>query len=414
MPLPLTAYVLLWFPKPSETFIFREVMELWRLGLPLKVYTLYGPLRRDLCPEMRALPMPVERLGLRNVGRTFLGLAHWLARAPRTVRRLWRQVPWRLWRGWESGGENLLAFWCGFHLARRLLEDGVQHIHAPWARGTATAAWVASRLTGIPFSFTGRAHDLQPPDGAFADKLAAASFLRCESLYAMGRLGSLEARYQDKVLLTYNGMPLPEVQSAPVAMRPPYRLLALGRMVAFKGFGDLIQACALLNRAGLDFRLTLAGDGPLRSRLQRQTQRLGLSQKVTFPGFVPLQGVSALFTGSDIFVMPSVVDRHGGSDGLPTVILEALAHGLPVIATDVAGIAEVLQPGLTGWLVPPGQPAALARAVLEVIADRAHALELARAGREWVRRDFDARRNCRRIMELYGQFSGPEPAPGQR
>jgi glycosyltransferase involved in cell wall biosynthesis len=401
MPPPRTAYVLLWFPKPSETFVYAEALGLWRLGLPLRVYTLYGPLRQHLSPPMRSLPMPVERLGLAGLPRTFRGLAHWLARRPSAWRALWREVPWRRWGGWESGGENLLAFWSGFELARRCQEQGVEHIHAPWARGTATAAWVAWRLTGIPFSFTGRAHDLQPPDGALADKLKDASFMRCESLSALRHVARRFPGLAHKLVLTYNPLPSEGHPLAPAPMDRPYRLLALGRLVNYKGFDHLLTACHLLQGAGLDFTLTLAGDGPLRASLERQSRRLGLAGRVEFPGFVSHDRVPELFRHSDLFVMPSVVNQWGGSDGLPTVILEALAMGLPVVATRVAGIGEVIRHGLTGWLVPPGDAKALAGAVLEITADRGRALAVALKGRQLVLERFDPQANCRRLLELY-------------
>lgn len=407
MSLPRTAYVLLWFPKPSETFVYAEVMGLRRLGLPLKVFTLYGPLQRHLAPQMRRLPLPVEALGLASTPRIVAGCGHWLRRQPRVWRELWREVPWRRWRGWESGGENLIGFACGFELARACQKWGAEHIHAPWARGTATAAWVASRLSGIPFSFTGRAHDLQPTDGAFADKLAAASFMRCDSGSALKHVARAYPGLAHKLLLTYNPLPLEAALPVPPRLEAPYRLLALGRFVDFKGFEHLLNACALLLRAGFDFHLVLAGDGPLRPRLTRLCQRLNLAGRVTFPGFVPYHQVGGLLAASDIFVMPSVINQKGGSDGLPTVILEALAMGRPVVATRVAGIGEVIQPGATGWLVPPGDAPALAAALMEVAADREHALALAAAGRRLVLKLCDPVQNCRRLLELYQGAARP-------
>ena len=145
MSLPATAFISLWFPKPSETFVFREVMALIERGLPLSVFTLYGELTKDLSPEMAAYSPRVERLGLPYLAGAAGEVLYWYKRRPALVRRLWGQVPLRRWSSLEQAGENLWAFLCGFRLARRFEEERMGHIHAAWAGGPATAAWVAAR-----------------------------------------------------------------------------------------------------------------------------------------------------------------------------------------------------------------------------------------------------------------------------
>ncbi len=403
-----TAYVLLWFPKPSETFIFTEVVNLWNLGLPLRVFTLYGELKGHLSPEMKTVEVPIERLGTARAGWLFSGLLYWLKRNRRLALRLLREVPFRRWNGFEKGGESLWAFLCAFHLARRFEEEGIEHIHAPWACGPATAAWVASRLTGIPFSFTGRAHDIYPPDGAIREKIRDAVLVRAET-----RTGSLHMRTYataadaHKFRVTYNGVPLGTVPLSSVPMTPPYRLLAAGRFVPTKGFDVLLRACHLLVRSGLDIHLTLAGDGSRMPQLRYLVRRLGLRDRVSFPGFVTHDRVSGLFQNADLFVMPSVVDRTGNRDGLPTVILEALLHRVPVVATDVSGISEIIEHGSTGFLVPQRDVHALADAIARMVGDRKKAVEMAERGMARVRADFNALKNHRRLLELYEEVLTP-------
>ncbi len=178
---PKVAYVLHWFPEPSETFIFNEVRYLHAGGLPLRVFTLYGRLKRNLSPEMDSVAVPVERLGIRFAPRIPQALGLWRSRNPDTWKALFHTVPLRRWSDLETAGENLWAFFCGFELARRCVEENITHIHAPWANGPATAAWVASRLSGIPFSFAAHATDIYPPDGALAEKISASSFVRTEN-----------------------------------------------------------------------------------------------------------------------------------------------------------------------------------------------------------------------------------------
>ena len=401
MTLARTAYVLLWFPKPSETFIFREVVNLWSMGLPLKVFTLYGELRGHLSPEMRSVEVPIERMGTARAGWLLSGLVYWLRRNRMLTFRLLKEVPFRRWNGFEKGGESLWAFFCALHLARRFEEEGVEHIHAPWAGGPATAAWVASCLTGIPFSFTGRAHDIYPPDGAIREKIRDAMLVRTETRSGNTHLRAYGRGHGSKFFVTYNGVPLEAAALPSLPMLPPYRLLALGRFVPTKGFDVLLQACSILARRGLDFRLTLTGDGSRMFRLRRLARRLGLGERISFPGFITYDRVSEFLRNADLFVMPSIVHSTGGRDGLPTVILEALLHRVPVVATDVSGISEIIEEGVTGLLVDPNDAEGLANAIQRMVGDRESALAMAERGMNRVQADFNGLRNHRRLLQLY-------------
>jgi glycosyltransferase involved in cell wall biosynthesis len=315
-------------------------------------------------------------------------------------------VPFRRWNGLEKGGENLWSFLCAFRLARRFEEEGIEHIHAPWANGPATAAWIASGLTGIPFSFTARAWDIYPPDGALKEKARDAMFIRSETRTNIPYLAEFTGVDASKIHLTYNGVPLIVREDAAAPMKPPYRLLALGRFVGKKGYDFLLQACKLLKDSGVDFHLTLAGAGPRETQLKYLTWKLGLRDRVSFPGFVPHDKVSELFRGTDVFVMPSVVHSSGDRDGIPTVIMEALSHRVPVIATDVSGIGELIEDGETGLLIEEKQPLAIARAVERMIQDRTTALEMAQRGRSRVLEQFNPDINHKRVFDLYAQMFG--------
>jgi colanic acid/amylovoran biosynthesis glycosyltransferase len=398
---PKTAYVLLWYPKPSETFIFREVVNLQKMGMPLEVFTLYGKLTQNMTPEMHEASDGVERLGLPELTYAFPDLAYWLKRRRRETMTLLRTVPFRRWSGIEKSAENLWGALCGVTLARRFLDKGIEHIHAPWASGPATAAWIASRLTGIPFSFTARAWDIYPPDATLAEKLRDAAFVRSETKRNIGYLGGFCGGDVSKIYLTYNGVPLKAQQEASVLMKPPFQLLALGRFVGKKGYNFLLQSCKMLADSGVDFHLTLAGDGPKARGLRQLAHDLGISERVTFPGFVKYDEVAGLICAADLFIMPSVVDSSGDRDGIPTVIMESLLHRLPVIATDVSGIAEVIEDGVTGLLIPEKDAPAIASAVKRMIGDRSFALRTAENGKERVHQQFDQRANHQKVFDLY-------------
>ncbi len=395
------AYILLWFPKPSETFIFREVVNLWKMGLPLKVFTLYGEWKKHLSPEMWGVSKKVERLGIPFLKHAAKDLVHWRKRKPEIVSWLFRTIPVRRWRSIEVGGENIWSFFCGFTLARRFEEDGIEHIHAPWANGPATAAWVASELAGIPFSFSGGSSDIYPPDGALEEKIRDSLFVRTNNMANIGYLQGFANGNGNKVHFIYNGIPLERHAEAPVPMAPPYQLLTLGRFDRIKAFDVLLRACQMLKDSGLSFHLTLAGDGPRMLLFKHLKRKLGLNELVSFPGFIPYNRVSDLFSSADVFVMSSAVHSTGERDGIPNVIMEALIHRVPVVATDVCGIPEVIQDGVTGFLVPEKDPSALANAIIKMVANRESALEMADKGRSLVLRQFDPERNHGKILNLY-------------
>jgi glycosyltransferase involved in cell wall biosynthesis len=401
---PKTAYILLWFPKPSETFIFREVMNLRKMGLPLEVFTLFGKPKGHMSREMLEAAENVERLGIPFVKRAPSDLLYWLTQDRRRALSAARTVLFRRWRGLEKSGESWWAALCAFRLARRFVERGIEHIHAPWASGPATAAWMASLLTGIPFSFTARAWDIYPPDAALRDKLRDAAFVRSETHTNIEYLVRSCGGDTAKIYLTYNGVPLQATRGASVEMRPPYKLLALGRFVGKKGYDYLLRSCRLLADRGVDLHLTLAGDGPRALHLKDLARQLGLSDRVSFPGFVAYDAVPDLFYASDIFIMPSVVHSSGDRDGIPTVIMEALMHRVPVIATDVSGISEVIEDGITGLLIPEKDPRAIAEAVERMVANRDEALIMAERGRARVVEQFDPERNHKRVLDLYTEL----------
>jgi glycosyltransferase involved in cell wall biosynthesis len=394
------AYVLLWFPKPSETFIFREVMNLWKMGLDIRVFTLYGEITQKLSPEMVEASKKVQRLGIPFLWRLPGDISYWHKRKPQLTSELFRTIPLRRWKSIEFGGENIFGFLAGFTLSRLFEENGIRHVHAPWAMGPATAAWVSSRLIGIPFSFTGRAGDIYPQDGALGEKIAGARFVISENKTNVPYMAQYAPGSESKIFPIYNGIPLESHATAPVPMKPPYRILALGRFARIKAFDDLLHAAKILRDRKVPFHLNLVGDGPRKLQLLYLAKRLGITDVLSFPGFVPYNKVSDLFMQADMFVMSSAVHSTGDRDGLPTVIMEALAHRVPVVSTDVCGIPEVIRNGETGFLVPQKNPPELARAMGEMLKDRERAIQMAEAGRQLVLHEFDPQRTHKQVYDL--------------
>ncbi len=405
---PKTAYVPLWFPLPSETFIFREFLNLRELGMDMAGYSIYGPAKKRLSPQMRDLQPEVKTLGIRALGEILSNLMYWKKRDSKTTAQLWKTIPLRRWSYLEAAGENLWCFAAGFTLARYFEEDGIEHIHSPWANGPATAAWVASTLTGIPFSFSARAGDIYPPDGALTEKMRAARFIRVNNAANIKHLTQVAPDCRDKIHLVYNSLTLAEREPARLEMKPPYKLLALGRFARTKGYDYLLMACKNLKERGFPFTLTLAGSGFQEAKLKRLWKSLELTDVVNFPGYVTHDKVTQLMLDHDVFIMPSIIHKTGDRDGIPNVIMEALSHRLPVIATSISGIPEVIENNVTGLLRPEKNPAALAEAVRAMCADPDRARAMAKAGQARVLSMFDTATNTKQLAELYSnQVFGP-------
>lgn len=399
---PRVAYILLWFPLSSETFVFREVVQLMQQGMSINIYTLYGAALKGCSEEMRRFSGPLTRMGLKAVGHVLAAFLREFRRHPRAVWKLMREGLFRRMRGLETLGENSWCFLAGFYLAELCRRDGIELIHSPWSNGPGTAAWIASRLTGIPFALTGRAGDIYPPDGVLAEKLRDSLFVRTNNKANVRYLAEQCPPGQgDKVRLVYNSLTLNRRGESAVSMRPPYNLLAVGRFARTKGFDVLLTAMARLRREGFPCHLTLIGDGWQHWHLHSLRQRLRLENAVDMPGFVPHDQIMHHMLTHDMLLVPSVVHETGDRDGIPNVIMEALSNRLPVIATDVCGIGEVIQDGKTGLLIPQRDPRALADAVRRMARDRKAAVRMADNGRALVERMFDGKTNIRALRDLY-------------
>jgi glycosyltransferase involved in cell wall biosynthesis len=400
--IPRVAYVLLWFPRASETFVFREVCALRALGLPIHIYSMYGANMRGCSENMRAYNGPMTRCGFRALGRVVLAFCKELARRPAHTFALMRLCLLRRMRDWETLGENFWCFFAGFALAAWAKRDGIDLLHAPWANGPCTAAWVASQLTGIPFAFTGRAGDMYPPDGLLREKLEACLFARTNTATNLRYMAShAPAGHAEKIVLVYNALTLPKAQPCRTPAEPPYKILAVGRFARTKGFAYLMSAMARLQREDFPCRLTLAGDGWLRLALRNLRARLRLEDCVDMPGFVPHDRIPALLESHHMLAAPCVVTDTGDRDGIPNVITEALSQGVPVVATNVSGIGEIVLHNTTGLLVPQRDSRALADAIRTLATCREQALAMAEEGRRLVRRMFDPQTNIQALYTLY-------------
>jgi glycosyltransferase involved in cell wall biosynthesis len=332
------------------------------------------------------------------------GQLHWLRRRPRAYLGALRDV---LAGTWGSANFFVGALGCFPKVAQaaRLMEaDGVSHVHCHFANHPAVAGLVIHRLAGIPYSFTAHGSDLHVERRMLARKVAEAAFVTTVS-HDNRRLILAECggRYADKVHVVRAG-----VDTRLFAPRPPrdgggpLRILCVGTLHEVKGQAQLVEACRLLTEAGLDLRCRLVGHGPDRALLARRIAAAGLAGRVVLVGPRTRPQVAAELRATDVLVAPSVPTRRGKREGIPVVLMEAMSSGVPVVASALSGIPELVEDGVGGLLVPAGDAQALAGALRRLHGDPALAARLGRAGRARVEREFDLDRSAAELARRFG------------
>src|SRR5437016_8742155 len=259
-----------------------------------------------------------------------------------------------------------------------------------------TAFWIHNFFS-ITFSFTAHANDIfAPRDFEIGlDKLVDTSrLIVTETDYAAQFLRERFPERADRIHRIYNGLNLAEFGRTDFSSIPPL-IVAVGRLIAKKGFADLIRACGLLAESGKSFQCEIIGEGQLENELRAQIDQLNLQDRVALSGAKPQREVRQRLAAASVFVLPSVVDAEGGMDNLPTVIMEAMATGLPVVSTKIGGIPEMVIENETGFLVQPGDAVAMADAISKIVGDASVARRLGPSGYERARTLFSIDQNGR-------------------
>lgn len=388
------AYLFTTFPKPTETFLQREVAALQETGVPLRLYSMWGG-------GGRFNGQPVARFAKWRLVALVWMVPLTAARHPRLVAGLVRGVATRRAPSWINFWENLLgaAFAC-LH-AGEFRRNPPAHTHAAWSAGPATAAWLLWRLNGQPYSAGAHAYDLYAHGGDWwlCEKLVPARFVRTST--DMARATLRERGVPDaKIHVIRRGLLSLPVLKPLRPDRAPLRLLAVARLVPKKGLDLQLDIYAALKAAGLPFEARIAGDGPLRAGLERQIAVLGLTDEVRLLGHRPQAEIAELLAWADVLLHTGVVAPGGDRDGLPNVIPEAMAAGVVVVTSPAAATTEAITDGVTGLVAPPDEPAGWVAALQSLARDDARAERLRAAARHWVLENFDARRNAAALLRL--------------
>lgn len=385
------AYVFERFPSYVQTFCYREIAELDRQGEAPPIFSIRTPDKEPpqdwdekIVARVQYLPGEPQLVG--EIERT-------LKRKERNQEIVELVAEW----GRRS---DFLRLYQAIYVGSRLQKLGINHVHAHFAGMAARTAFWINKFFGVPFSFTAHANDifvLQEFEIDLEKLIGAASAIVAVSDYAENFLKERFSANAAKIHRIYNGLDLSKFKRAAFVNAVP-TIVSVGRLIDKKGFADLISACDLLKKRGHDFHCEIIGEGPLENDLR--TQIAELKSQVNLAGPKTQAQIVQQLAEASVFALPCVVDPDGARDNLPTVIMEAMAAGLPVVSTTVGGIAEMVVQSETGFLVEPHNPVALADAIEKVIVDPALARRLGQAGYERAQQLFSIERNVRELREL--------------
>jgi len=423
-------YVLKGYPRMSELFIASEIWRLEQRGVPLRIYVLkpadeptHHPVVDKIATPPAYLPptTPLSGVALlpwlvRNAGPFLPSVRRYARRHPLRLARTMAVVgaqSVRAHKGWKPRSiyvkELLQALWIAADLEAA---GDARWLHAHFAHGTTTVSWLVAQLLDLPFSFTGHAKDIYReslnPAGLLARKMRAAEFVVTCTGANVAHLRRIAP--EADVHLAYHGLNADFAEllsSAPPRAEPvepaPVRVLSVGRLVRKKGFDVLVEASALLRRRGVDLEVLVAGeDGDEADQVRRLVRERGLEDVVRLCGPWSQEELLAQCRRATMFVLACRIDGDGDRDGIPNVLVEAMAAELPVVSTWVSGIPELVVDGVNGLLVPSEDPRALAEAMLRLIQFPDLRGRLAVAGQATVASTFDGDALAERMAGLLG------------
>lgn len=387
-------YVVKRYPRFSETFIVNEILAHERAGVPVQIFAV----RRVNEPYFQSILGQVR------------SPVHYISDSTPKAEGLWsalkdgaKSLP-HFWENLEAfRSEELPDVLQAIHLAIAARKAGMTHLHAHFATVATTVARMAARFAGIGYSVTAHAKDIFHTDIdplKLHPKLADAEAVVTVSDFNVDYLATTYGFHPPHVQRIYNGLWMDEFPySSPVAR--PKHIVAVGRLVEKKGFATLVEACALLHARGQEFTCEIIGDGPQRADLEQRIEDRGLTGKVQLAGALPRPNVITALQSAAVSALPCIVADDGDRDGLPTVLVEAMALGTPCVSTDVTGIPEVVKHGTTGLCIEQRNPEALAEALGLVLENPAMRERLASQARAMIERDFDVDHNAAYLRNFF-------------
>jgi len=423
------------FPEMHETFVIRELRALKEGGIPIVIYSMKFCRDKIVHADWLALKENTVYLAWDDAGTWKLFLSSFRAR-PRVSLDL---LGWAVKSHLDSPvnlAKALIVWGQAVAMASRMKQDGVTHIHAHWATLPTSAALIAARLLGLKFSFTAHAWDIFVKNPSLAEKVRTAEAVITCTEFNMRHLENTCPDSKGKIHLNYHGVNMERFSSESLAaaggaslagspgsadgpkpwkIGEPVRLfLSVGRFVEQKGYEDLITAYESLVKRGRQFRAVIVGEGPLREKIMKQARNAGLLERIAFRESMGQEELKRFYRDAFAFVLPCVVSANGDRDGIPNVILEAMAAGLPVISTTVSGVPEAVKEQRTGLCVPPHDPQGLTEALDMLLRNEDFAEDLGTRARQYARETFDAKIHMAKLASVMRRIAGISEPVGDK
>jgi colanic acid/amylovoran biosynthesis glycosyltransferase len=400
------AYIMSRFPHLPETFILREMVEMEKRGVEVALYPLIVQPQSVIHTEAQSWVQRARRLPWMSHE---ILLANWKQFIANPI--LYVKLFLRILVGNFPSPKFLVRALFMFPkvvcMANLMRSDGVSHIHAHYATYPALAAWIIYKLTGISYSVTAHAHDIYVDRTMLSPKIRDASFVVAVSEYNRLFLSKhLGEWVLNKCHVIHCGIEPDRYQPSENKPSTRFEIISIGSLQPYKGQSYLVEACVLLQQRGIPFRCRIIGGGELYSELERLIARYNLQNKVVLTGPLTQEYVAKMLGEANCYVQPSIIAPSGKMEGIPVSLMEAMACGLPVVATRISGIPELVHHEKTGWLVPEKDSVALADAMAFVFSYKEQARVLAEAGRQLVLESFGIVGNTEMLYLLFKKHVG--------
>lgn len=415
------AYVLLHFPYFTETFVADEIQAIQNLGVKVKILSLLGP------GEGPVQPVSEELLSVVIYPPSIVSLKLWtsqlkyILRAPRryfqTLLTLLQCPHSRMYM--TSLAKRLVIFLKAVAFTDRFKDLHVDMLHTHFAWLSGAAVWTMAQFLELPYTVTVHAFDLFSSTDFVNLVCGEATSIVSISEYNKRHLSKVGIRSVEAISVIHCGVDLDRfVFLSPLERDRPLdsklRILSVGNLVQKKGHQYLIRACKLLLEEGYSFECTIIGEGPLRNDLSRLIKSVGLQDHVRLIGARKHPEIDESYYNHDLFVLASEVAETGDQDGIPVVLMEASAAGLPIISTKISGIPEIVKDKSTGYLVTPGDVPAIARAILDLRSNVATRARLAKNAHNLIELEFDIKKNSKRLVALFDEIVSTSPKQQRR
>lgn len=406
---PKLAYIVSRFPHLPETFILREMVELENQNWSISLYPLISQ-RQPVMHQDAAKWEQKAKKATFFVPEVWTANFKFLFNSPSCYLKTWGEMVWFNLPSANLLVRALILFPKAVWMADQMKQEGIEHIHAHYATHPALAAWIINKLTGISYSFTVHAHDIFVRKAMLAEKVRDAIFVVAISNYNREFLSRLVGEWtRPKMYVIHCGITpelyQPRKVSGQLEESDIFRLVTIGSLQPYKGQEVLIRACKRLVERGVPVICEIIGEGTLHNKLSETIRNCGLEGRVNLAGAMSQEKIAARLPEADCYVQPSVITLNGKMEGIPLALMEAMACEIPVVASDISGIPELVIPGKTGFLVPPGDDAALADKLTEIYNRSADVQKFVQAGYEIVRQEFNLSTQVRKLAALFESLS---------